>query len=127
MGIFEQHIDQWRTNSDYVNTAELAALEQELQEVKQAAGIPEKRSRFCSFIDKRISACEEKDILRKTYITLLLSCGWFCGSHLFYAGKRIRGMLYLLFCWTGIPFAMSLIDLMQVLPIAADSEGKIRL
>lgn len=32
------------------------------------------------------------------------------GVHHFYLGNMIRGFLYLLFCWTGIPFILGIVE-----------------
>lgn len=32
------------------------------------------------------------------------------GLHKFYMGKTIQGLLYLLFCWTGVPAIIGLIE-----------------
>ena len=82
---------------DFVNPQELIALEQELA------------------------------VDRKKYIRLALTCGWFCGAHRFYARQKILGTLYLLLFWTGFSFTMTLIDLMIVVPMKADSQGMIEL
>ena len=34
----------------------------------------------------------------------------FAGAHWFYLGKTGRGFLYLIFCWTGIPSIIGIID-----------------
>ena len=124
MGI-ESRIEETRKSEDYVNVERLADLEQELQELKEERGIARKHGRLFNFIDRKIQEHEKKEISRKKYIILLLTCGWFCGAHRFYAGRKVSGVLYLLFCWTGIPFAMSLIDLMQILPMEADENGTV--
>ena len=124
MGI-EERIEETRKSDNYVNVEKLADLEQELQELKEERGIAGKHGRLFNFIDRKVQEHEKKEISRKTYIVLLLTCGWLTGAHRFYAGRKVSGVLYLLFCWTGIPFAMSLIDLMQILPMEADENGKV--
>lgn len=62
---------------------------------------------------------------RKKYIRLALTCGWLCGAHRFYAKKPVIGTLYLIFFWTGVSFAMTLIDLMIALPMVPDENGNI--
>ena len=37
------------------------------------------------------------------------------GAHKFYEGKIVMGILYLLFCWTYIPVAISIVDLIIIL------------
>ena len=37
------------------------------------------------------------------------------GAHKFYLGKPGKGVLYLLFCWTGIPGIIGLIEGIQYL------------
>lgn len=45
-------------------------------------------------------------------LCLLLGC---IGGHLFYLGRSGWGLAYLLFCWTLIPFIVSLFDLLALL------------
>lgn len=45
------------------------------------------------------------------------------GAHKFYMGKPALGILYLLFCWTGIPALIALIELITYLVIG---ESKFR-
>lgn len=113
---------------DRVDPMEMALLEQDLIDLKKEHGIPLKenwRTRLGSFLTRR--AAGPRRVSRKTYVRLALCCGWFCGAHRFYSGHKFLGALYLLFCWSGIPVAMTLIDLMVVLPMQADEEGKILL
>lgn len=47
------------------------------------------------------------------------------GIHRFYMGKNTSGVLMLLFCWTGIPLIIALIDFIIILcGNAKDAEGK---
>lgn len=61
---------------------------------------------------------------KKTYLLLLLFTG-FLGGHRYYEGRRGLGILYTLFCWTGVPLAMCLIDAMIVIPVKADENGMV--
>ena len=45
---------------------------------------------------------------RKLAAVLAIALGGF-GAHKFYLGKILWGIIYLLFCWTGIPTIISLI------------------
>jgi len=47
------------------------------------------------------------------------------GIHKFYAGKTGTGILFILFCWTGIPLFISLIDFIVGLCKKPDSIGNI--
>ena len=47
------------------------------------------------------------------------------GIHKFYAGKTGAGIAYLLFCWTGIPALLGLIDFIVVLTKKSDDNGNI--
>lgn len=114
---------------DYIDPKKFIALEEELISLKQQYGIEEKRKwwmRIGDYIAER-SDKEKVSVDRKKYIILAVSCGWFCGAHRFYSKQKILGVLYFLLCWTGISFAMTLIDLMIVLPMKPDEHGKIQL
>lgn len=123
----EKQWNQLKEQPDYVNTAELVRLEAELMELKQKNGELIKRNVIFKIIDAAFAKNGSKTVNRSRYIKLAVSCGWFTGMHRFYAGQSITGSLYLLFCWTGIPFAMTIMDLMAVLPVQADGEGMIHL
>lgn len=108
-----------------VNMAELICLEEELAELKKRDGSFQEKwwmktgDLLAAYMGKK------KLVSRKVYMKKALTCGWFCGAHRFYSGHRISGVFYLLFFWTGIPFAMTLIDLMIVLPMETDENGEI--
>lgn len=46
------------------------------------------------------------------------------GIHRFYLGQNGRGLLYLLFSWTGIPFIISIIDAIMLLIMSEESFTK---
>lgn len=111
-----------------VSPDEMMALELELARVKKEHGIQDKptwRTRLADWLTG--SAAGPRRVNRKKYIRLAWTCGWFCGAHRFYAGQKVLGVLYLLFCWTGIPVAMTLVDLMIVIPKEPDDAGIITL
>lgn len=112
-----------------VNPKQFIALEEELAQLKEMHGIPVKTSWWMKIGDW-LAGCSDnsrRTVNRHTYIKLAAACGWFCGAHRFYAGQKLLGILYLLFCWTGIPFAMTIVDLMIALPKQPDSLGMIEL
>lgn len=118
-----------KQDDSYVNPKELIQLEEELERVKKEYGIVQKPKYWVRVGDFIAQRTGEKKVLleRKKYIKLAIGLGWFCGAHRFYAKQYILGVLYLLFCWTGIPFAMTLIDLMIILPIQPDENGMVAL
>lgn len=91
----------------------------------ETAGKPAWWIRLGDFLAERTG--KPRWVNRKKYVKLALTCGWLCGSHRFYAGQRLLGGLYLLFFWTGIPMAMTMVDLMIALPKVPDEDGMIEL
>ena len=64
-------------------------------------------------------------ISKGIYIMLCLFLGA-VGVHKFYAGKWVQGLLYLTFCWTGIPVFIAFLDLLIAIFKTPDSQGEIR-
>ena len=60
------------------------------------------------------------------YIMLALFLGG-AGIHKFYAGKWLQGIIYLVFVWTYVPVALSLIDVFIAMFTPADEYGQISL
>lgn len=107
-------------------TDNLVGLDFEYQAALQKAGGKEKTYglfgplwRIMEFVHSRkVNHCVNK----KYYLILLVLLGW-CGGHRFYEHRWFLAALYLCFFWTGIPFAMCLLDAMIVIPIRADQNG----
>lgn len=59
------------------------------------------------------------------YIALCLFLGG-AGVHKFYSGKWVQGLLYLAFCWTGIPLILSIFDLFGAMFKRPNEHGQIR-
>ncbi|EAD2138220.1 TM2 domain-containing protein [Listeria monocytogenes] len=58
----------------------------------------------------RFSGQNEGKLVNKwVYVALALLLGTF-GAHKFLAGKNGQGVLYIVFCWTGIPSIVSFIE-----------------
>ena len=108
---------------------EYVALVQELDTLKAERGEarPEgKVSRAISnFFDYRENR-EKRVLSKKKYILLAVFTGWM-GGHRFYAKQWPTAILYLLFFWCGFPLAMTLVDLMIVIPMQANENGNILL
>ena len=56
------------------------------------------------------------------YIALCLFLGGL-GVHKFYAGKWLAGILYALFCWTGLSVVCAVIDLIIAVFKSTDEQG----
>lgn len=112
-----------------VSVRKLLELEEELHNLKEKYHIKEEKKWWHKIGDFMVDRLEREQVVvsRKKYIKLAMTCGWLCGAHRFYAGQKVLGILYLLFCWTGIPFTMTLIDLMIALPKEVDKNGNILL
>ena len=65
-----------------------------------------------------------KLVNKLTYCLLAFFLGGI-GIHKFYGGKTGTGILFLLFCWTGIPAIIALIDLIIGICKPANSQGQI--
>lgn len=107
----------------------LIALEAELESLQRANGISTKTPLWVKIVDRIVNILPEpRQVSRSRYLKLALSCGWLCGAHRYYAGHKIQALCYLLLCWTGIPMAMTIIDVLQVLlKTVPDANGQIEL
>lgn len=110
---------------------QLAVMQEELNALKKEQGIEKKPSGFARLVSAYLDSGEEKPkkvytVNRRKYFCFLLFTGW-CGGHQFYAGKYPAAWLYLLFFWTGFPFAMAIADFLVWLPKKADEQGNIEL
>ena len=112
-----------------VNLHRMMELEMELQRLQAEEKISEKTPLWIKIGDYFVAHLHEpRKISRRKYLGLALGCGWFCGAHQFYAGHKVSGMFYLLFCWTFIPMAMTLTDVFLVmLRHRPDENGMIEL
>lgn len=54
------------------------------------------------------------DRKNQTTTVMLALFGGLFGSHHFYLGNRMRGLFCLIFCWTGFPLILSLIDAFRI-------------
>lgn len=63
-------------------------------------------------------------VVKNWSIACWLFLGW-AGIHKFYAGRIGAGIVYLLFCWTGIPAIIAFIEFIIGLCKKADAAGNI--
>ncbi len=64
------------------------------------------------------------EVNKVIYIVLAVFLGSF-GIHKFYARKTGVGILYLVFCWTGIPQILAIIGAILTLLKPADQNGNV--
>ena len=116
-------------NKDAVIIREIIAAQRELDELKEEYGLQEEekgiKKAISNFFDKR-EAMSNVPINKKKYIWLAVLLGW-AGGHRFYTKQYTTAVLYLLTFWTGYSLAMTIIDLMIVIPKKTDEEGNIYL
>ena len=70
------------------------------------------------------SSSNTKAVNKVAYCLLAFFLGGI-GIHKFYAGKTGAGILYLIFCWSGIPAIISFIEFIVALCKKADANGNI--
>lgn len=119
-----------RREIERVTPAEYYALVHELETAKEQYGIveeprPEGRlSRMISgFFDWR-EAKDRVSVSKKKYLLLAVFTG-IAGGHRFYTRKWITAILYLATCWSGFSIAMTIVDLLIVIPMEPDDKGNI--
>ena len=66
----------------------------------------------------------KKKVNKMIYIGLALLLGWL-GVHKFYSGKPVKGVIYLIFFWTYIPFLISLVEAILAFTKPTDGNGNI--
>ncbi len=74
--------------------------------------------------NNNVYAATGKVVNKVVYILLAIFLGTF-GIHKFYARKFSTGLWYLAFCWTGIPWLVSIIEGIVAIFKPADSNGNI--
>ena len=107
---------------------EIAMAQAELEALKKEHGIEEEKGvkkLITNFFDKRENR-EKVAVSKKTYLILSILLGWM-GAHRFYAKQYGLGLLYLATCWTGFPVSLVVIDVLIVIPMQPDENGKILL
>ena len=114
-----------------VSPEEYIALERELKETKRQYGIVDEPKKegwishaISAFFDRRDD--REKQLVSKKRYMLLMLLGAF-GAHRFYARQYPTAILYLVTCWFGFSTAMTIIDVLAVIPMQPDENGNILL
>lgn len=109
-----------------VNIDEYVALQRELEELQKQQGTYEEKglSRLISSYFERKDARDKILVSKKRLIWTAVLLGW-CGGHRFLLKQNILGMVYLCFCWTCFPIAMTIVDILEYIPLKADENGKV--
>ena len=120
---------QPKAKSEDVSAEDMLLLQMELEETKRKYGIedePKKEGRISraisAFFDRRDA--REKQLVSKKRYMLLMLLGAF-GAHRFYARQYPTALFYLATCWLGISVAMTVIDVLAVIPMQPDENGNI--
>jgi len=114
---------------DEVSMDDYLAAQTELNALRKEYGIEQKEGKLSHIISSFFERREEREkvlVSRKKLLLLALFTGWM-GGHRFYLHQYKLGVLYLLFFWTGVPMAMTIIDLMEFLPVPPDENGNVRI
>ena len=109
-----------------VNIDEYVALQRELEELQKQQGTYEEKglSRLISSYFERKDARDKILVSKKRLIWTAVLLGW-CGGHRFLLKQNILGLVYLCFCWTCFPIAMTIVDILEYIPLKADENGKV--
>jgi len=111
-----------------VSMKEYLDAKMELEKLRKENNIPTPKSEegpVSQMITRHFERKENRPkarVNRKTYLLLAVFLGWM-GGHRFYSRQWIIGIIYAALFWTGIPIAMTLIDLLIAIPIPKDEEG----
>ena len=106
-----------------------ASLQRELNELKAEQGIESEQKEgrisrlISSYFEKRDSKPKVK-INKKKHLWTAILLGW-AGGHRFQAKQYVLGAVYLLLCWSGFSVAMTIVDLLVIIPMPADEDGNI--
>lgn len=109
-----------------LNVRDFVQAADELSRLQEEHGIQVRRNlfeRLGAHYLSRSTTNRSFPVDKKRYCLACL-LGMF-GVHHFYAGHWLRGLFYLLFCWTGITIGMAMIDWMAAVPKNCDEQGKI--
>lgn len=109
-----------------IDIDEYVALQRELDELEKEAGLKQEKgiSRLISSYFERKDAREKILISKKKLIWTAVLLGW-CGVHRFMLKQNKVGLLYLCFCWTCFPVCMTIVDIIEYIPMKADENGMI--
>ena len=113
---------------EQIDLDEYAALKRELDELKKENGTQNegKVSRFISSLFEKRENRQKVTISKKKHLWTAVLLGW-AGGHRFQAKQYFLGILYLLTCWSGFSMAMTIVDLLIIIPMQPDENGNIEI
>lgn len=109
-----------------VDLDEYIALQRELEELKLQTGEKKegKLSRFISGLFERRDARQKVAVNKKKHLLLAIFLGW-AGAHRFQTKRWVLGCVYLATCWSGFSMAMTIVDILEIIPMKPDENGNI--
>lgn len=63
--------------------------------------------------ERAVASGEAKLVSKTAYVCLAVLLGWI-GAHEFYAGRTAWGILYVVFCWTFVPWIVAIVQAIRV-------------
>lgn len=120
---------QGSPEEERLNLDEYVALQRELDELKAQSDEGKKEgklSRLISGYFERRDAREKVTVNKKKHLLLAIFLGW-AGAHRFQAKRWKLGLVYLLTCWSGFSTAMTIVDILEIIPMPADENGDIQI
>lgn len=109
-----------------IDLDEYVALQRELDELKIKTGEKKERgiTRLVSSLFEKSESREKVCVSKKKHLWTAILLGW-AGGHRFQAKQYFLGILYLLTCWSGFSMAMTVVDLLIIIPMQPDENGNI--
>lgn len=119
------------TQQETYGLNDFVAAEAELQELKEKYHIEDNKKQplWQRIGDKYVAWKDSKQpvtVHKKKYCLTALFFGWL-GVHQFMIGRKGTGVLYLIISWTGISFALSVLDIFQAAFLKGDDNNLITL
>ncbi len=123
----KQHNNEILNPTTDVSIEDFAAASVELDALKKEHGLAPEEKGLSKLITGYFNWRENREkvlVSRKKLLWMTFLLGW-CGAHRFYTKRYVLGVLYAAFCWSGISIAMSIIDMVEYIPIPPDENGNI--
>lgn len=114
------------TENETIDLDEYAALHRELEELKLQQGQKKEGtvSRLISGFFRRQDERKKVSVNKKKHLLLAIFLGW-AGVHRFQTKRWVLGSIYLLTCWSGFSVAMTIVDILEIIPMKPDENGNI--